>query len=68
LHAVEVCGIRHVGLGSDFDGIQRRPQGLEDASCYGHLAQALVQRGLDEDDVRAVMGGNMERVFRAATA
>jgi membrane dipeptidase len=68
LHAVEVCGIRHVGLGSDFDGIQRRPQGLEDASCYGRLAQALVQRGLDEDDVRAVMGGNMERVFRAVTA
>jgi len=68
LHAVEVCGIRHVGVGSDFDGIQRRPEGLEDASCYGHLAQALLHRGLDEDDVCAVMGGNMARVFRTVTA
>ncbi|MDP6738896.1 MAG: dipeptidase [Planctomycetota bacterium] len=68
LHAVEVCGIRHVGIGSDFDGIQRRPEGLEDASCYGHLAQALLRRGLNEDDVCAVMGGNMARVFRAVTA
>ncbi|HIF39753.1 MAG TPA: membrane dipeptidase [Planctomycetes bacterium] len=68
LHAVEVCGIRHVGVGSDFDGIQRRPEGLEDASCYGHLAQALLRRGLNEDDVCAVMGGNMARVFRAVTA
>jgi len=68
LHAVEVCGIRHVGVGSDFDGIQRRPAGLEDASCYGNLAQALLQRGLDEDDVCAVMGGNMARLFRAVTA
>jgi len=68
LHAVEICGIEHVGIGSDFDGIQRRPEGLEDASCYPHLADALRKRGLDESDVRAVMGGNMERVFRAVTA
>ena len=68
LHAVEVCGIEHVGLGSDFDGIQRRPEGLEDASCYPHLAAALRARGFDEGDARAVMGGNMERVFRAVTA
>lgn len=67
MHAIEVCGIEHVGLGSDYDGIQRAPQGLEDASCYPRLMEALFARGLDEGDVRRVMGGNVERVFREVT-
>ena len=67
LHAAEVCGVEHVGLGSDYDGILRCPAGLEDASCYGRLAQGLLARGLAEEEVAEVMGGNMERVFRAAT-
>ncbi|HVS10996.1 MAG TPA: dipeptidase [Planctomycetota bacterium] len=66
-HAVEVAGIDHVGIGSDFDGIQRVPQGLEDASRYPALADALLGRGFSLDDVRKVLGGNMRRVFEAAT-
>ena len=66
-HAVRICGIDHVGIGSDYDGIQRRPQGLEDASCYGNLAEGLFQRGFSEGDVLKFMGGNMRRVFAAAT-
>ena len=67
LHAAEVAGIEHVGLGSDFDGILRTPQGLEDASCYVNLIERLLARGLGEEDVLKVCGGNMERVFSAAT-
>jgi len=67
LHAVEVAGIDHVGIGSDYDGIQRTPQGLEDASCYGNLAEALLGAGLGEEDVRKVMGGNMSRVYSQVT-
>ena len=67
VHAVDVCGVDHVGLGSDYDGIQRTPQGLEDASCYGNLAEGLLARGFAEADVVKILGGNMERVFRAAT-
>ena len=67
LHAVEIAGVEHVGLGSDYDGIQARPAGLEDASCYGNLEAGLMRRGLGEDEVLAVMGRNMERVFRTAT-
>lgn len=67
LHAVEVAGIEHVGLGSDYDGILRGPEWLEDSSCYGTLAELLLRAGLGKDDVRAVLGGNMERVFAAAT-
>jgi len=66
-HAVEVAGIEHVGLGSDFDGILRTPQGLEDASCYGNLVEKLSERGFDERELLAICGGNMERVFAQAT-
>lgn len=67
MHSLEICGVDHVGLGSDYDGIQRAPQGLENASCYPRLMEALLGRGLSEQDVRKVMGGNVERVFREVT-
>lgn len=67
VHACEVAGVDHVGLGSDYDGIGRTPQGLEDAGCYGRIAERLVARGFALDDVAKVLGGNMERVFRAVT-
>lgn len=66
-HAVEVAGIDHVGLGSDYDGIGRTPEGLEDASCYGNLAERMLARGFALDDVRKVLGDNMRRVFEQAT-
>jgi membrane dipeptidase len=67
VHACEVAGVDHVGLGSDYDGIGRTPQGLEDAGCYGRIAERLAERGFARDDVAKVLGGNMERVFRAVT-
>ncbi len=66
-HAITVAGIDHVGIGSDYDGIGRTPAGLEDASCYGSIAERLRARGFAAPDVRKVMGGNMERVFARAT-
>ena len=67
LHAIELAGVEHVGVGSDYDGIERGPRHLEDASCYGSLAELLLQRGLSVDEVRLVLGGNMRRVFGAVT-
>lgn len=67
VHAVEIAGIEHVGLGSDFDGIQRTPRGLEDASCYGTIAAGLKERGFEDRDVLAILGGNMRRVFEEVT-
>jgi membrane dipeptidase len=66
-HAVEVAGIDHVGLGSDYDGIERAPEGLEDARGYAVLAELLAQRGFGDTDLLKVLGGNMERVFRQVT-
>jgi membrane dipeptidase len=67
VHAVEVAGIDHVGLGSDYDGIQRGPAGLEDASCYGYLAELLLGQGFSAGEVGQVLGGNMVRAFEQAT-
>ncbi|MBI5435315.1 MAG: membrane dipeptidase [Planctomycetes bacterium] len=66
-HAIDVAGLEHVGLGSDYDGIQRTPRGLEHAGCYGRIAEHMLARGFCAADVRKVLGGNMERVFAAVT-
>lgn len=66
-HAAAVAGVAHVGIGSDYDGILRGPQGLEHAGCYDRLVDGLLGRGFGHDEVRAILGGNMRRAFAAAT-
>ncbi len=68
VHVAEVAGVAHVGIGSDFDGIQRGPAGLEGPSCYGTLADGMLGRGFSESEVLDVLGRNMERAFARATA
>jgi membrane dipeptidase len=65
-HIIKVAGIDHVGLGSDFDGIDRTPQQLEDVSCYPNITQELLNRGYKAEDIRKVLGLNALRVLRAA--
>jgi membrane dipeptidase len=67
VHACEVMGPEHVALGSDFDGIERRPVGLEGADCFPNLDAALAQRGVGAEDRAAILGGNLERLFRSVT-
>ena len=62
-HAVEKAGAEHVGLGSDFDGIEIAPEGLRDISMYGNIAVELRERGYREQDIRGIMGGNLLRVM-----
>ena len=62
-HAIQVAGVDHVGLGSDFDGITSAPRGLEDVSKLPALTRGLLERGHSEDDVMKVLGGNFLRVF-----
>jgi membrane dipeptidase len=59
-HAVEIAGVEHVGLGSDWDGAVAT---MIDASQTIHLTQALVDEGFADGDIRLVMGGNVLRVF-----
>ncbi|WRT65876.1 uncharacterized protein IL334_002827 [Kwoniella shivajii] len=54
----------HVGIGSDFDGIESTPKGLEDVSKYPHLFAELLKRGWTEHDLSLLAGGNFLRVFK----
>ncbi len=65
-HAIKTAGIDHVGLGGDFDGINRAPVGLEDVSTYPALTQELVNRGYNREQLHKLLGGNILRVLRAA--
>jgi len=46
----------------------RQPEWLEDARGYAVLAECLARRGFGDEELAKILGGNMERVFRAATA
>lgn len=60
--AIELAGVEHVGLGSDFDGAVPTPF---DATGMPLLTEALLVEGLSETDIAAVMGGNAVRVLSA---
>ena len=64
--AVEIAGIDHVGLGSDYDGVgDSLPSGLKDASTYPMLIDGLVARGYDEPSIEKILGLNALRVWEA---
>jgi membrane dipeptidase len=67
-HVRKVAGPDHVGIGSDFDGIDTVPEGLEDVSRFPHLLAELIRRGWSDDDLRKLVGGNLLRALRAAEA
>ena len=63
-HVRKVAGIDHVGIGSDFEGFDGAPDGLEDVSCYPALLAELMRRGYTREEIRKVAGLNLLRVFR----
>ena len=62
-HAVQVAGIDHVGIGSDFDGINVTPEGLENVSKMPIIIEEMRRRGYSESDIEKVAGGNFLRVM-----
>jgi membrane dipeptidase len=61
-HAAALVGAAHVGLGSDFDGAFM-PAGMDDASKFPRISEALLRRGNSESDVRKILGENALRVM-----
>ena len=59
-YAVDVAGVEHVGLGSDFDGAVPVPF---DATGLVQLTDALLDAGFADDDVARIMGGNARRLL-----
>lgn len=66
LHALDVMGPDHVGIGSDFDGTsrQRRPV-PEDVAMLDDLFEALAKRGVDEETMGKIAGENFLRLLEA---
>jgi membrane dipeptidase len=62
-HVIELVGVDHVGIGSDFDGISSTPTGLEDVSTFPNLIEELLRRGLREEEIRKICGENLLRVW-----
>ncbi|MGD0800528.1 MAG: dipeptidase [Terracidiphilus sp.] len=64
-HIAKVAGIDHVGLGSDFDGIDGQlPEGIDSAADLPKITEALMARGYTAEECRKILGGNLLRVFR----
>lgn len=64
-HVVKLVGIDHVGIGSDFDGIEVTPDGLEDISMMPVLFDELGRRGYSQTDLEKIASGNFFRVLSA---
>ena len=64
-HVVKLVGVDHVGIGSDFDGVQSTLSDLADISQLPNLTRELLRRGYTESDVDKILGGNMLRVMEA---
>ncbi|KAJ6602203.1 renal dipeptidase family [Mycena sp. CBHHK59/15] len=65
-HIASVAGKKHVGLGSDYDGIDSTPVGLENVSKYPALFAELYKRGWNKYELSGLAGGNLLRVFKGA--
>ena len=69
-HVVGIAGIDAVGLGSDFDGIDCAPEGLDSVAKWPNLTRALLEEGYTASEIRKIYGENtlrlMTEVERAA--
>lgn len=62
-HVVSLVGVDYVGIGSDYDGIEITPDGMEDISMMPKLFDELRSRGYSEEDLEKIAGGNFFRVM-----
>jgi len=65
-HVIDLVGIEHVGIGSDFDGVgDSLPEGMKDVSFYPNLIKAFLEAEYSPTDIAKVMNGNLMRVWQA---
>lgn len=67
-HVIQVGGEDAVGLGTDFDGIDDPPTGLEDVSMYPKISEELLRRGHTEAQIKKVLGENFLAFFARVEA
>ena len=64
-YIIKLIGVDHVGLGSDFDGINSTPQQLNGVADYPLITKELLVRGYSKKDIRKILGGNFIRLLKA---
>ncbi|MGH2553530.1 MAG: dipeptidase [Chitinophagaceae bacterium] len=64
-YIVKMVGVDYVGLGSDFDGVNSLPAGLDGVEDFPKITAELVKRGYSKKDIRKILGGNFLRMFAA---
>lgn len=62
-HVVKLVGVKHVGIGSDYDGIEVTPEGLEGVDKLPLLTKELLERGYSNEDIKLILGGNFLRLL-----
>jgi membrane dipeptidase len=68
-HVIDLVGIEHVGIGSDFDGVgDSLPEGMKDVSFYPNLVERFLRLEYSPADIQKVMSGNLMRVWRQVEA
>lgn len=67
-HVVELGGINNIGFGSDFDGVENLPIGMEDVSKYPDLIHELLKRGYTSKDIEKICYKNLFRVWNEVIA
>ena len=67
-YVVRLVGVDHVGLGSDFDGIESAPRGLDGVEDFPKITEALLQRGYNVKDIKKILGENFIRVFQSVSS
>jgi membrane dipeptidase len=66
-YIAKLIGVDHVGIGSDFDGAESYPTGMDDVTDYPKITEELLKLGYTENDIDKILGGNFLRVFKANT-
>ena len=65
VYIVNLIGVNHVGLGSDYDGVNSLPQQLDDVTAMPLITKELLKRGYSKKDIRKILGENFLRIFEA---
>ncbi len=62
-HIAKVAGVDHVGIGSDFDGVDCLPQGIDSVADLPKITDEMMKRGYSAADMQKILGGNLLRVM-----
>ncbi len=64
-YVAKLAGTDHVGIGSDFDGVESLPKEMDDVTFLPNITRELQKRGYSDKDIRKILGGNVMRVMKA---